>query len=346
MAEHRDVSESRPPVLDERREEQAVLSVVIAVRDPERAAPMPQLYAEYKAQLDELDYPHEFVFAVEGEQPTVVKDLRRLANNGAPITVLTFSKWYGGATVLAAAFDHAEGALLLTLPAYHQIDPTAIPRLFPYLEENDMVVVQRSPREDGLATRVQVRAFHAVLHGLLGFDFNDLGCSVAAARREVLDAIDLYGDQHRFLPVLASHRGFRVKEIEAPQTSQDTFQSHLSVGTYVNRLLDLVAVFFLTKFTRKPLRFFGATGLAAFVGGGGITLYLTVQRLFMGVPLRDKPMLLLGILLIVLGTLLFAIGLVGEIVIFTSSEDVEEYTVEEVIEGTGPPDASPPTGQR
>jgi len=332
MVKYHEVSDAEHPVLEENWEQQTTLSIVIAVRDPERAAPMSQLYTEYKKELEGLGYPLEFIFAVEGDQPAVVEDLRQLNEDGEPVTVLMFSKWYGGATVLAAAFDHASGDILLTLPAYHQIEPECIPRLFPHLEENDMVVVRRWPREDGLATRLQVRAFHAVLHGLLGFDFNDLGCSVVAARREVLDAIDLYGDQHRFLPVLASHRGFRVKEIEAPQTSQDTFQSHLSIGTYVNRLLDLVAVFFLTKFTRKPLRFFGATGLAAFVGGGGITLYLTIQRLFMGVPLRDKPMLLLGILLIVLGTLLFAIGLVGEIVIFTSSEDVEEYTVEEVID--------------
>lgn len=333
MTEHPDISKpSEHQVLEDRPDEEIALSVVIAVRDPERAAPIPQLYQDYKEQIEKIGCPYEFVFAVEGDQPEVVDNLRLLTDEGEPVTTLKFSRWYGGATVLSAAFDHAAGDVVLTLPAYHQIEPSSIPSLFPPLEENDMVVVRRWPREDGLMTRMQVQAFHAVLHGVLGFDFNDLGCSVAAFRKEVLDVIDLYGDQHRFLPVLTSHRGFKVKEIEAPQTSQDTFQSHLSVGTYVNRLLDLVAVFFLTKFTRKPLRFFGATGLAALVSGGGITLYLTIQRLFMEVPLRDKPMLLLGILLIVLGTLLFAIGLSGEIVIFTSARDVEEYTIEEIID--------------
>jgi ABC-type Na+ efflux pump permease subunit len=93
-----------------------------------------------------------------------------------------------------------------------------------------------------------------------------------------------------------------------------------------------MAVFFLTKFTRKPLRFFGATGMGALLGGGGITLYLTIQRLFMGVSLRNKPMLLLGLLLIVLGTLLFSIGLIGEMVIFTNARNVKDYTVEEIID--------------
>lgn len=333
MTEYREETEaSDVHALDDHFPEEAALSVVIAIRDPERAASIPQLYGEYKDQFDTVGRPYEFIFAVEGDAPEVLGDLRQLTEKGEPVTTLVFSEWYGGATVLSAAFDHASGDVVVTLPAYHQIDPTAIPSLFPPLGENDMVVVRRWPRKDGLATRVQVRAFHAVLRGVLGFNFNDLGCSVAAFRREVLDAINLYGDQHRFLPVLTSHRGFRVKEIEAPQTAQDTFQSHLSVGKYVNRLLDLVAVFFLIKFTRKPLRFFGATGIASLLGGGGITLYLTIQRLFMGVPLKNKPMLLLGILLIVLGTLLFAIGLIGEMIIFTNAREMREYTVERVID--------------
>jgi len=329
---HKASKSSGSRVLGDQPREETAFSIVIAVRDPERAASIPQLYEEYKEQFDAIGQPYEFVFAVEGNAPEVVEDLRRLVEDGEPITTLVFAKWYGGATVLSAAFDHASGDVIVTLPAYHQIEPQAIPSLFPPLEENDMIVVRRWPREDGLATRIQVRTFHAVLRGMLGFDFNDLGCSVAAFRKEILDIVDLYGDQHRFLPVLTSHRGFKVKEIEAPQTKQDMFQSHLSIGAYVNRLLDLIAVFFLTKFTRKPLRFFGVAGTAALLGGGGITVTLTIQRLFMGIPLRNKPMLLLGILLIVLGVLLFSIGLIGEMIIFTNARDVKEYTVEEIID--------------
>jgi len=333
MAEYQSIpASSEVDILEDSPEDETTLSVVIAVRDPERAASIPQLYQEYKEQLDEVGWSYEFIFAVEGDQPTIVKDLRRLTEGGEPVTTLVFSRWYGGATVLSAAFDRASGDVVLTLPAYHQIDPASIPSLFPALEENDMVVARRSPRVDSLATRVQVRAFHAVLRGLLGFDFHDLGCSVVAFKREILNTIDLYGDQHRFLPVLASHLGFKVKEVEAPQVKEDTFQSHLSVGTYVNRVLDLISVFFLTKCTHKPLRFFGATGLASLVGGGGLTLFLTIQRLFMGVPLKNKPMLLLGLLLIVLGTLLFAIGLIGEMIIFTNPGSQKEYVVEEIID--------------
>jgi len=309
-----------------------LLSVVIAVRDPDRAAPLPTLYRDYAQQLETLGWPYEFVFAVEGTEPSVLAPLRRLRDRGEPVAGLAFSRWYGGATALAAAFGRAEGDVVLTLPAYHQIDPAALPSLFPPLDAHDMVVVRLSPRVDSLATRLQTRAYHAALRGLLGVEFRDLGCSVVAFRAEVLEAIERYGDPHRFLPVLARHLGFSVHEVAAPQCEEDTFQRHFSVRTYVHRLLDLLSVFFLTRFTHKPLRFFGAAGGVALLGGGGITGVLAVQRLFWGVPLQDKPMLLLGILLIVLGTLLFAIGLIGEMIIFTTPSRHREYVVEEVIE--------------
>lgn len=316
---------------DERKEVDTKLSVVIAIRDPERAAPIQELHKDYKRQLERIGLPHEFVYVVEGDHPGVVTELSQLKESGEEIKILVFAQWYGDATVLSAGFEHATGDVLLTLPAYHQIDPEAIPSLVPALEDSDMVVVRRWPRVDGALTRVQIRGFHAILRVLLGFDFHDLGCSVRIFKRKILNTVHIYGDQHRFLPVLASHYGFKVKEVEVAQTKHDTFQRHTSIGVYVNRLLDLLSIFFLAKFTKKPLRFFGFSGLLIFGSGFLLMFYLAVQRLFMGVPLADKPVLLLGILLIVLGTLLFAIGLIGEMIIFTHAKDLKEYTIDKVI---------------
>lgn len=326
-------SESKPlDVTTGAEEKDHLLSIVIAVRDPERAAPMDQLYKDYKEQFENLGLAYEFIFALEGQHTALINTLRLLKQEGEPIRILVLTRWYGGATVLSEGFERASGALLLTLPAYHQIEPSSIPSLLSALEDNDMVVAQRSPRVDGLFTRLQVKVFHALLRGLTGSDFHDLGCSVVAFRREMLDAVDMYGNQHRFFPVLAAHYGFRVTEVEAPQTDEDTFQNHFSLFAYVNRFLDLLSILFLTKFTRKPLRFFGAASLVSFFAGSGITINLTIQRLFMGVPLQDKPMLILGVLLIVLGVLLFSIGLIGEMLIFTNSDKLKEYTVEELVD--------------
>lgn len=325
------ISEDQLMQGDEHKDVDVDLSVIIAVRDPERAAPMRQLYGEYKKQLEKTGLRYEFIFAIEGDQPAVVNDLCQLKESGERIKILVFAKWYGDATALSAGFDHASGEMLLTLPAYHQIESEAIPSLISALDECDMIAVRRWPREDGVLTQFQIRVYHSILEGVLGFDFHDLGCSVRAFRKKVLETVDIYGDQHRFLPVLASHYGFKVKEVKVPQTEHDTFQQHFSFGLYANRLLDLLSIFFLTKFTKKPLRFFGFAGLLVFLGGFALTLYLTIQRLFIGIPLADKPMLLLGILLIVLGILFFAIGLIGEMIIFTHAKDLKEYTIDKII---------------
>ena len=309
----------------------AELSVIIAVRDPERAAPIQQLYREYKQQLARTGRRCEFIFVVEGNHAALIEDLRQLKERGEPIKVLVFARWYGDATVLLAGFEHASGSELLTLPDHHQIEPEAIPSLVAALEGNDMVVVRRRPRASGMLTRFQVRTFHAIQRGLLDTSFQDLGCDVRVLKKKVFENIHVYGDQHRFLPVLASHYGYRVAEIDAPHAVQDDRQPHFSLEVSVKRLLDLLSIFFLTKFTKKPLRFFGFAGLAVFLSGFGLTLYLTIQRLFMGMALADKPVLLLGILLIVLGTLFFAIGLIGEMIIFTNAKDLKEYTIDEII---------------
>lgn len=316
----------------EDRDVEVQLSAIVAVRDPNRATPIQQLYHEYKRQVAKTGLECEFVFAVEGNHPAVLDELCRLKEAGENIKILVFSRWYGDATVLSAGFEHASGDVLLTLPDHHQIEPEAIPSLVTALEGHDMVVVRRRPRVEGALTRFQVRAFHAIQRGLLDTPFHDLGCDVRIFKKKVTETVQVYGDQHRFLPVLASHYGYKVDEVDVPQVPHEPDQSFFPVDVCINRLLDLLSVFFLTKFTKKPLRFFGAAGLLVFSSGFVLTMYLTFQRLFMGVALADKPMLLLGVLLIVLGTLFFAIGLIGEMIIFTHSDDLKEYTVDEVID--------------
>jgi len=311
--------------------EEVQLSVIIAVRDPERAARIDQLYFDYKSQIDKTGLRFEFIFVFEGGDSAMVDDLRRLKEDGEPVKVLIFAKWYGDATVLSAGFEHASGDVLITLPAYRQIKMNAIPSLIAALDGCDMVIARRSPREDGTLTQLQVRGFHFILRNVLGFNFNDLGCSVRVFRKKVVETVDIYGDQHRFLPVLASHYGFKVREVDVPQNEDDTLQRTFSVGVHVNRLLDLLSILFLTKFTKKPLRFFGFTGFMSFIPGFVITLVMTIQRLFLGISMADRPLLLLGILLIVIGVLSFAIGLIGEMIIFTHSKDLKEYVVEETI---------------
>jgi hypothetical protein len=141
----------------------------------------------------------------------------------------------------------------------------------------------------------------------------------------------LYGDQHRFAPLLADRLGFRIKEVDVRQSSKEKSWRVYPFGVYPRRLLDLLTVFFLVKFTKKPLRFFGLIGAGTFVIGGLIMLYLVIERLFFGSALADRPALLLSSLLVVLGVQIFALGLIGELIIFTHAKHIKEYTIDEVI---------------
>jgi hypothetical protein len=160
---------------------------------------------------------------------------------------------------------------------------------------------------------------------------SDIGCGVRMFRREVLDEIPLYGDLHRFLPVLAFRQGFKIREVDARQSPKEKRLRTYPLGTYLRRMIDLLTVFFLIKFTKKPLRFFGLTGTAVLVTGLAITGYLVVGRLFFRVGLSDRPLFLVGILLVVLGLQIFAIGLIGELIIFIHARDVKEYQIEQII---------------
>jgi hypothetical protein len=205
------------------------------------------------------------------------------------------------------------------------------------MENCDLSIGRRSRKKDNVFQRVQAKVFHFLVNLFIGMNYHDLGCNVRAFRREVLESIHLYGDQNRFFPLLANRLGFRVREVDVAQYQSGAVRRIYSFGHYTERFVDLISIFFLIKFTRKPLRFFGVPGIIIFSLGSILALYLFYQRIFMSVPLADKPMVLVSVLLIVFGIQLFAIGLVAEIIIFTHSKDSKEYIVEKIIDHANPP---------
>ena len=192
-------------------------------------------------------------------------------------------------------------------------------------------MARRYPRIDSKVNQVLSQVFHRLVNWVTASDFHDLGNGVRLIRNDVLDEIPLYGDQHRFLPALASRRGYRIREVNIAQSTKETFRRVPKLGVYPRRLLDLLTVFFLVKFTKKPLRFFGLIGAGFSTLGGIWTLVLVIQRLFFGQALAQRPALLLAALLIVLGVQIFALGLIGEIVIYAHARQIREYTIEEII---------------
>ena len=305
------------------------LSVIIPVT--ERHDDIEELYHEYKSAVEKTGRVFEFLFVLDGPFPDAENQLNALQEKGEVFKVIKLAKWFGEATALKVGFENTSGELIMTLPAYQQVDSSELPRLVSLIESQDMIVARRWPRKDPVFNQLQSRVFNFLMRVQTGVELHDLGCSVRVLRRKVINEVQLYGDLHRFLPVLADRYGFKVHEEKTAQSNKDVFRRIYSSGLYVRRLLDILSVMFLIKFTKKPLRFFGLLGMGTIFLGGILTAYLVMERLIFDIGLADRPALMISSLFVVLGAQILAIGLIGEIVIFTHSKDLKEYTIEEIV---------------
>lgn len=300
-----------------------MVSVLVVVS--ERPVDLASLYQEYSTALRKAGWTFEFIFVLTPHWAWGIESLRPLRAAGEPVRVVEVAHNVGDATLLRLAAARAEGGVLLSAPAYWRVDPDSVPELLRGLNAGaDMVVARRWPRGDSWVNRVQNRVFHRLLRWLSGSRLNDLACGVRAFSAQVLDEVPLYGDFDRFFPVLAHHAGFRVEEVAVPQHSDDVSPRVYSPGVYLRRLLDLLGMFFLLRFTNKPLRFFGMVGSTFAVIGAVILLVVAVQRIE-GQALANRPILLLGVLLLALGVQAIALGLIGEIVVFLSAPERPPY---------------------
>jgi glycosyltransferase involved in cell wall biosynthesis len=306
------------------------LSVIVPVGS--RHSDLVKLHSEYKEGLASAGVSYECIFVLDGARREAAEQLKQLLAAGENITVLALSRSFGEATALMAGFMRSSGQVIVTLPAYHQIAGSEIVKLVNALDTADLAIGNRSPRAETRFEAFRRRVFHGLIAAVTGMRFKDLGCGARAMRRQVLEEISLYGDQHRFLPLLARRQGFRVAEVDVRQSLQDRFEGVYRPREYAHRALDVFTVFFLIRFTKKPLRFFGMLGVLTFALGFLLIIYLVIERLFFGEALADRPALLLSALLLVLGVQLFALGLLGELIIFTHARGIKDYQVEEVYQ--------------
>ena len=288
------------------------LTVLVLVS--ERPEPLAELYREYFPPLEALGGSVEWVFAVEPWLQHLAEEVRQRGNGEVPVQVLVAAQSLGETGLVRMALPHCRAPVLLILSAYRRIDAGALPELVRALDQADLVVARRWPRKDSWVNRLQGRLFHAVVAGATGAPLHDLASGVRVVRREVLEELPLYGDLYRFLPVLAARDGYQVRELDCPQHPRDVGARVYGPGVYFRRALDLLGLYFLVRFTQRPLRFFGLVGSLLSLIGTGILLVLFVQRLA-GRGIADRPLLLLGVLLLVLGVQAIALGLVGEIIV-------------------------------
>jgi len=258
--------------------------------------------------------------------------LRKLRGSGAPVKLIRLSRSFGETAAIDAALQHCHGEVVVTLSARLPLGEEEIRTLLRGVEEgSDLVIGCRAGAPGGVVERFPHKVYRWFTRKLAGTDIRDLSSGARAFRREVVDEIALYGEMIRFLPILASGRGYRVRQIDL-EGSWTRGGGRSGPLLYLNRFLDLLTLYFLLRFTRKPLRFFGLFGSALLLPGLLIDLYLFFDRVLLGHGVAGRPLLLLGILLTVLGVQMISIGLIGEMIIFTHSREVRDYSIQEVLE--------------
>ena len=311
------------------------VSIVIPVghqSDPQR---LRSLVSAVDDVLKRANRDHEFVLVDDASPDTVAAELARLKADFDGLTVIRLHQGLGESVALSAGFEEASGDYFVTMAPYIQVEPEDILKVLARLDEGyDFVAGWRHPRVDPILNRIQSSVFNFLAGLFTRARYHDLNCTLRAMRRKVPEEIQIYGDQFRFFPILAERQGFKIAEVQVRHREELGKVGYFGVGAYVRRMLDLLTMFFLIKFTKKPLRFFGLVGAVFFIVGVGVCLYLTYERLFIPstTGLADRPLLILGVLLIVVGVQTVSIGLIGEIIIFTHAKSIKEYRIEKVIE--------------
>ena len=291
-----------------------------------------ELSARVAAVLDLLGRSFEVVFVDDGSRDGTAGAVRAAHEIDQRVRLVRLRRNFGKAAALTAGIDAARGAVIVTMDGDLQDDPDEIPRLLAALEDGglDLVSGWKRRRRDPVSKRWPSRLFNWVTRRMARVDLHDFNCGFKAYRREVLDEIAIYGELHRFIPVLASRRGFAVGEIEVTHHPRRHGVSKYGLDRLYKGFLDLLTVLFLTRYTPRPLHLFGLAGVVCFLAGTGINLYLA-WIWFGGQNLSNRPLLLFGVLLMILGIQLLSTGLIGEMITHSSFRRRASYSVRERV---------------
>ena len=311
-----------------------MISVVVPVHDEERTVAL--LFDELQAALEPLDEPWEAVFVDDGSMDGSFAALTRLHNAHDNVRVVRLRRNFGKAAALAAGFGQARGDVVVTIDADLQDDPAEIPRLLAKLDEGfDLVSGWKAHRRDPLSRRALSRIFNWVTSRVSGLRLHDMNCGLKAYRAEVVKELRLYGELHRFIPVLAHYRGHRIAELPVNHRPREHGRSRYGVERYLRGFLDLLTVSFIGRYRHRPLHLFGGLGLTLGALGFAILVYLTILKIG-GHAIGERPLLTLGVLLVVVGLQFFSLGLISELITSqheerTGPHERAELDVEEIL---------------
>ncbi len=313
---------------------QESLSLIIPVYN--EAENLKELYQELVSSAGHLSRPVEIIFVDDGSVDESREILRHIQKKDGRVKIIRLRKNFGQTAALSAGFDYAAGEIIITLDADLQNDPNDISLLVQKIEEGyDIVSGWRKNRKDKfLSRRVPSAVANWLISRITQVKLHDYGCTLKAFRREVIKNIKLYGELHRFIPAIASNMGVAIAEVKVNHRPRRHGKSKYNIFRFTRVILDILTVKFLLSYSTRPLQIFGLLGLVSGVLGFIISLWLSYQRLVLKVSAANRPLLLLGVLLIVIGFQFVTLGLLAEIMVraYHESSGKAIYFIREVID--------------
>jgi hypothetical protein len=282
--------------------------------------------------FDSRQEPFEIIIMANGTGRFFRNEFEGFQGLKNTIKAFEFNSKVTQATCIKAGLRESNGEIIMVCGSYQQITNDSLIDCLDSLEsETDIISPWRQHRVDTSFNRLQSKVFNAIVRKIAGFDLHDLGCTIKIFRREVLEETKFYGNMYQFLPILAAQNGFKTTEIKCKHYQQRGKTGLRNLSLLIPRFLDIFTLYFNTRFTRKPLRFFSAIGFVFLAMGALIFLSVFAQKFFFGRPLGDRPILLLALLFMILGVQAAGVGLLGEIIAFIHGRQNQEYTIEKII---------------
>ncbi len=314
------------------------ISIIIPLLNEEES--LPELFSRIDKVCTENQFSYEVWFVDDGSTDKSWQIIENLSKENTHVHGIKFSKNYGKSQALHAAFEKVQGDVVITMDADLQDFPEEIPGLYHQLlnENLDIVSGWKKKRFDNVMTKnLPSKLFNAAARKVSGVYLHDFNCGLKAYRKQVVKTVDVYGDMHRYIPVLAANEGFRrITEREVKHQARPYGTSKFGTERFVRGFLDLITLWFVSRFGGRPMHFFGAVGTLMFIFGFCSALWLGVSKLIdvyhgvYGHLIADNPWFFIALTMMILGTLLFIAGFLGEMII-RSNREHKNYSIEEVI---------------
>lgn len=313
------------------------LSVVIPLYNEEES--LPELAAWIQKVVWENHYTYEVIFIDDGSSDDSWSVIEKLHSDDPNIKGIRFRRNYGKSAGLNEGFKHAQGNVVITMDADLQDSPDEIPDLYKMISEDGYHLISgwKKKRYDPITKTLPTKLFNWATRKMSGIDLHDFNCGLKAYKSDVIKNIEVYGEMHRYIPVLAKTAGFsKIGEKVVQHRARKYGTTKFGLERFVNGFLDLLSIFFVGRFGKRPMHFFGTLGVLSFVLGFGIALYLTLDKFLSADYYRmtERPLFYLGLVAMIIGTQLFLAGFLGEL-ISRSSSDRNSYRISTVL-GTSP----------